>query len=193
VSGGFIGGVMHNVLESCETKMKKSVESLQREFATLRTGRASASLLDRIRIDYYGTETPLNQVSTISTPEARTIVIQPWDKSLLSVIEKAILKSDLDLPPNNDGKLIRLNFPPLNEERRKALVKTAKSIAEQSRVAIRNIRREAIDDLKKLEKSSEISEDEQRDGEARVQKLTDSYVEQINALSDEKEKEIMEI
>jgi ribosome recycling factor len=193
VSGGFIGGVMHNVLESCETKMKKSVESLQREFATLRTGRASASLLDRIRVDYYGAETPLNQVSTISTPEARTIVIQPWDKSLLGVIEKAILKSDLDLPPNNDGKLIRLNFPPLNEERRKALVKTAKSIAEQSRVAIRNIRREAIDDLKKLEKSSEISEDEQRDGEARVQKLTDSYVEQINALSDEKEKEIMEI
>ena len=184
---------MHNVLESCETKMQKSVESLEREFATLRTGRASASLLDRIRVDYYGSETPLNQVATISTPEARTIVIQPWDKSLLPLIEKAILKSDLDLPPNNDGKLIRLNFPPLNEERRKSLVKTTKNIAEQSRVAIRNIRREAIDELKKLEKASDISEDELKDGENRVQKLTDSHVEKINALSDEKEKEIMEI
>ncbi len=184
---------MQNVLETCESKMQKSLESLSREFDGLRTGRASTSLLDKIRVDYYGAETPINQVATISVPEARTIVIQPWDKSVLSAIERAILKSDLGLPPNNDGKLIRLNFPPLNEERRKQLVKGAKATAEQSRVAMRNVRREAIDELKRMEKSSEISEDERKDGESKVQKLTDSFIEKINSLSDEKEKEIMEI
>ncbi len=173
--------------------MHKSLESLSREFDGLRTGRASTSLLDKIRVDYYGAETPINQVATISVPEARTIVIQPWDKSVLAAIERAILKSDLGLPPNNDGKLIRLNFPPLNEDRRKQLVKGAKATAEQSRVAIRNIRREAIDELKRLEKASEISEDERKDGENKVQKLTDSFIEKINSVSDEKEKEIMEI
>jgi ribosome recycling factor len=173
--------------------MQKSLESLSREFDGLRTGRASTTLLDKIRVDYYGAETPINQVATISVPEARTIVIQPWDKSVLSAIERAILKSDLGLPPNNDGKLIRLNFPPLNEDRRKQLVKGAKATAEQSRVAMRNIRREAIDELKRLEKASEISEDELKDGENRVQKLTDSFIEKINSISDEKEKEIMEI
>jgi ribosome recycling factor len=184
---------MQQVLETCESKMQKSLESLEREFASLRTGRASTSLLDRIRVDYYGAETPLNQVATISIPEARMIVIQPWDKSVLPAIERAIQKSDLGLPPNNDGKLIRLNFPPLNEERRKQLVKSAKATAEQSRVAMRNIRREAMDDLKRMEKASEISEDELKDGETQIQKLTDSFIEQINSLSDEKEKEIMEI
>ena len=173
--------------------MQKSLESLSKEFSSLRTGRASASLLDKIRVDYYGSETPINQVATISVPEARMIVIQPWDKSVLSAIEKAILKSDLGLPPNNDGKLIRLNFPPLNEERRKQLVKSAKATAEQSRVAMRNIRREAIDELKKLQKNSEISEDELKDAENKIQKMTDSHISQINSLSDEKEKEIMEI
>ena len=143
---------MQSVLETCESKMQKSLESLSREFDGLRTGRASTTLLDKIRVDYYGAETPINQVATISVPEARTIVIQPWDKSVLSAIERAILKSDLGLPPNNDGKLIRLNFPPLNEERRKQLVKGAKATAEQSRVAMRNIRREAIDELKRMEK-----------------------------------------
>lgn len=184
---------MQQVLETCESKMQKSLESLSREFDGLRTGRASTNLLDKIRVDYYGAETPINQVATVSVPEARTIVIQPWDKSVLAAIERAILKSDLGLPPNNDGKLIRLNFPPLNEDRRKQLVRGAKATTEQSRVAIRNIRREAIDELKRLEKASEISEDELKDGENRVQKLTDSFIEKINSISDEKEKEIMEI
>jgi ribosome recycling factor len=173
--------------------MQKSLESLSKDFASLRTGRASASLLDKIRVDYYGAETPINQVATVSVPEARMIVIQPWDKSVLSAIEKAILKSDLGLPPNNDGKLIRLNFPPLNEERRKQLVKSAKANAEQSRVAMRNIRREAMDELKKMQKNGDISEDELKDAETRIQKMTDSYIAQVNSLSDEKEKEIMEI
>ncbi len=173
--------------------MQKSLESLSKDFASLRTGRASASLLDKIRVDYYGAETPINQVATVSVPEARMIVIQPWDKSVLSAIEKAILKSDLGLPPNNDGKLIRLNFPPLNEERRKQLVKGAKANAEQSRVAMRNIRREAMDELKKMQKNGDISEDELKDAETRIQKMTDSYITQVNSLSDEKEKEIMEI
>jgi ribosome recycling factor len=184
---------MQQVLDTCENKMLKSLESLSKDFSGLRTGRASASLLDKIRVDYYGSETPINQVATVSVPEARMIVIQPWDKSVLSAIEKAILKSDLGLPPNNDGKLIRLNFPPLNEERRKQLVKSAKATAEQSRVAMRNIRREAMDELKKLQKSGDISEDELKDAESKIQKMTDSYIAQINSLSDEKEKEIMEI
>jgi ribosome recycling factor len=173
--------------------MLKSLESLSKDFSGLRTGRASASLLDKIRVDYYGSETPINQVATVSVPEARMIVIQPWDKSVLSAIEKAILKSDLGLPPNNDGKLIRLNFPPLNEDRRKQLVKTAKATSEQSRVAMRNIRREAMDELKKMQKSGDISEDELKDAESKIQKMTDSYIAQVNSLSDEKEKEIMEI
>ena len=173
--------------------MKKSLESLEKDFASLRTGRASVSLLDKIRVEYYGNETPINQVATISVPEARMIVIQPWDKSILSAIEKAILKSDLGLPPNNDGKLIRLNFPPLNEERRKVLGKTAKATAEQTKIAIRNVRREAMDELKKMEKASDISEDQQKDAETEIQKLTDSFIAEVGTLSDEKEKEIMEI
>jgi ribosome recycling factor len=173
--------------------MQKSLESLEKDFSSLRTGRASVSLLDKIRVEYYGNETPINQVATISVPEARMIVIQPWDKSVLSSIEKAILKSDLGLPPNNDGKLIRLNFPPLNEERRRNLVKTAKSTAEQTKVAIRNVRREAMDELKKMQKSGDISEDQQKDAEVEIQKLTDSFSIEVGTLSDAKEKEIMEI
>ncbi|MGB4408379.1 MAG: ribosome recycling factor [Sphaerochaeta sp.] len=184
---------MLQVLETCESKMQKSLESLEKDFSSLRTGRASVSLLDKIRVEYYGNETPINQVATISVPEARMIVIQPWDKSVLSSIEKAILKSDLGLPPNNDGKLIRLNFPPLNEERRRNLVKTAKSTAEQTKVAIRNVRREAMDELKKMQKSGDISEDQQKDAEAEIQKLTDSFSIEVGTLSDAKEKEIMEI
>ena len=184
---------MQQVLDTCESKMLKSLESLSKDFSGLRSGRASASLLDKIRVDYYGSETPINQVATVSVPEARMIVIQPWDKSVLSAIEKAILKSDLGLPPNNDGKLIRLNFPPLNEDRRKQLVKTAKATSEQSRVAMRNIRREAMDELKKMQKNGDISEDELKDAESKIQKMTDSYIAQVNSLSDETEKEIMEI
>src|SRR5690554_3907784 len=136
---------MQAVLDTCESKMKKSVNALQQEFNVLRTGRASAALFERIKVEYYGQETPLSQVASISVPEARLVVIQPWDSTLLGPIEKAILKSELSLNPNNDGKLLRINFPPLTEERRKELARSAKNIAEQSRIAIRNIRREAID------------------------------------------------
>ncbi|HLW21578.1 MAG TPA: ribosome recycling factor [Sphaerochaetaceae bacterium] len=184
---------MHAVLETCESKMKKSVAALSNEFSALRTGRATAALFDKIKVDYYGQETPLSQVASISIPEARLVVIQPWDKSLLTPIERAILKSELSLNPNNDGKLLRINFPPLTEDRRKELAKSAKAIAEQSKVAIRNVRREAIDEIKKLQKSGDISEDEQKDLETKTQNLTDSYIAQITDLAAEKEKEILEI
>ncbi|AHC14726.1 ribosome recycling factor [Salinispira pacifica] len=184
---------MDSVLKSHEDRMKKSVKNLEEEFNNLRTGRASASLFDKIRVDYYGSPTPLNQVANISVPEARLVVIQPWDKSLIGEIEKAIQKSELSLNPASDGKVIRISIPPLTEDRRKELVKHAKQIAEQSRVAVRNIRRDANDDLKKQEKDSEISEDDLKRGEDEVQKLTDSYVKQIDELLDAKEKEIMEV
>ncbi len=184
---------MQSVLETCETKMKKSVAALAQEYSSLRTGRATAALFDKIKVDYYGQETPLSQVASVSIPEARLVVIQPWDKTLLAPIERAILKSELSLNPNNDGKLLRINFPPLTEDRRKELAKSSKNTAEQSRVAIRNIRREAIDEIKKLQKSGEISEDEQKDLETKTQKMTDSYIAQINDLATDKEKEILEI
>ncbi|MFA5570767.1 MAG: ribosome recycling factor [Sphaerochaetaceae bacterium] len=184
---------MHTILETCESKMKKSVAALESEYSALRTGRATAALFDKILVDYYGQETPLNQVASISIPEARLVVIQPWDKALLAPIEKAILKSELSLNPNNDGKLLRINFPPLTEDRRKELARNAKATAENSRVAIRNIRREAIDESKKLQKASDISEDEQKDLETKIQKLTDTYVAEINEIATEKEKEILEI
>jgi ribosome recycling factor len=184
---------MDDVKSKAQDKMVKSVASLTDDFNTIRTGRASASLFDKIRVDYYGRKTPLNQVATISVPEARLVVIQPWDKGLLLEIEKAIQTSDLSVNPNNDGKVIRINFPPLTEERRKEFVKLAKSLAEQARVAIRNIRREANDDLKKQLKSSELSEDQEKRLTVEVQKLTDEHIEQINGLLEDKEKEIMEI
>ena len=173
--------------------MKKSVAALAQEYSALRTGRATAALFDKIKVDYYGQETPLSQVASVSIPEARLVVIQPWDKTLLAPIERAILKSELSLNPNNDGKLLRINFPPLTEDRRKELAKSSKNTAEQSRVAIRNIRREAIDEIKKLQKSGDISEDEQKDLENKTQKMTDSYIAQINDLATDKEKEILEI
>lgn len=185
--------MLKETLENCEAKMKKSVAALESDYLALRTGRASAALFDKIKVDYYGAETPLNQVASLSVPEARLVVIQPWDKSLLSPIEKAIQKSELGLNPSNDGKVLRIQFPALTEQRRKDLAKQAKSTAEGSRVAIRNIRREGMDEIKKLQKNSEISENEQADGESKLQKLTDSYIEQINKLADAKEKEIMEI
>lgn len=184
---------MSDVLQNCETKMKKSVESLKSDYDGLRTGRASAAVLDKIRVDYYGEPTPINQVATVSVPEARSIVIQPWDKSVLSAIEKAILTSDLGLPPNNDGKLIRLSFPPLTEERRKQLAKNAKAYAENTRVAIRNVRREGMDELKKLSRDGDISEDQQKDLENKLQKMTDSYIARVGREAETKEREIMEI
>ncbi len=184
---------MQNVINNCETKMKKCIQSLENEFASLRTGRANASLFDKIKVEYYGAETPLSQVASISVPEARLVVIQPWDKTVLPAIEKAILKSELGLNPNNDGKLIRVNFPPLTQERRKELAKGAKATAENAKVAIRNVRRDAMDELKKLQKAGSISEDQQKDGENKIQKLTDSSIAEVGKLAEAKEKEIMEI
>ncbi len=185
--------MMKDILDTCESRMDKSVSALVTEYGALRTGRASAALFDKIKVDYYGAETPLSQVASVSVPEARLVVIQPWDKSLLGPIEKAILKSELSLNPNNDGKLLRINFPPLTEQRRKELAKSAKQTAEQYKVAVRNIRRDAIDELKKKQKASEISEDEQKDGETKIQKMTDTYIQNISDLASEKEKEILEI
>lgn len=184
---------MQTVLDNCQDRMKKCVSSLETEYQAMRTGRANASLFDRIKVDYYGSETPLNQVASISVPEARLVVIQPWDKSVLSAIEKAIQKSELGLNPNNDGKLIRVNFPALTEQRRKELAKSAKATAENARVAIRNVRRDALETLKKMQKASEISEDQQKDGETKIQKMTDNAISDVARVAEAKEKEIMEI
>lgn len=181
-----------SVSEATIARMDKTIAALKDEFKALRTGRASASIFDRVKVDYYGTPTPLNQVSTISVPEARSIVIQPFDKSLIGEIEKAIQKSELGLNPSNDGKVIRISIPPLTAERRKELVKQAKATAENSRVAIRNIRRDGNDDLKKQQKGGVITEDELKTGEADLQKSTDKYIQDINKILEEKEKEIME-
>jgi len=184
---------MQEVISSNEDRMKKSAASLKEGFAGLRTGRASAALFDRIRVDAYGEKSPINQVANISIPEARLIVIQPWDKNLITEIEKAIRSSELSLNPSNDGKVIRISIPPLTEERRKELVKVAKGQAEQARVAIRNIRRDGNEELKKLLKDSKITEDDETKGAAELQKLTDSHIDQVNKILEEKEKEIMEV
>ncbi|MDR2403440.1 MAG: ribosome recycling factor [Spirochaetaceae bacterium] len=184
---------MHSVIISSEDRMKKTVSSLKDGFASLRTGRASASLFDKIRVDYYGEKSPLSQVANISVPEARLIVIQPWDKGLIGEIEKAIRSSELSLNPGNDGKVIRITIPPLTEERRKELVKIAKGQAEQSRVAVRNIRRDGNEELKKIQKNGDLTEDEEARNVEELQKLTDSYISKINQVLEEKEKEIMEV
>ena len=183
---------MTEIVLAHEERMKKTVANLKEGFASLRTGRASASLFDKIRVDYYGEKSPLNQVANISIPEARLIVIQPWDKNLIGEIEKAIRSSELSLNPSNDGKVIRIAIPPLTGERRKELVKIAKNQAEQSRVSIRNIRRDGNDELKKLLKDASITEDDESKGAGELQKLTDSYIVKVNQVLEEKEKEIME-
>jgi ribosome recycling factor len=184
---------MSNAKAVCDEKMKKSILSLKDEFNSIRTGRASAALFDKIRVDYYGQKTPLNQVASISIPEARLVVIQPWDRSLIGEIEKAIQKSELSLNPSNDGKVVRIAIPPLTEERRKEFVKLAQKMAEQSRVAVRNIRREGNEDLKKSQKDGDINEDETKKGEEDIQKMTDQYIKEINKVLEDKEKEIMEV
>jgi ribosome recycling factor len=186
---------MQDVISSNEERMKKTVASLKDAFASFRTGRASAALFDRIRVDAYGEKSPINQVANISIPEARLVVIQPWDKNLITEIEKAIRSSELSLNPSNDGKVIRVSIPPLTEERRKELVKLAKNQAEQSRVAIRNIRRDGNEELKRLlkDKKAKITEDDESKGEEELQKLTDNYVGQVNKILEEKEKEIMDV
>ncbi len=180
-------------LDKFEEKMIKSVNVYEENLAEIRAGRANPAILNKITIDYYGTPTPINQVAGISVPEARLIVIQPWDASILKEIEKQILKSDIGINPSNDGKVIRIAFPELNEERRKEIVKDIRKMAEEAKVAIRSIRRDAIDEAKAMQKNSEISEDELKGAEDRIQKLTDKYVEEIDNILDKKEKEIMSI
>ena len=181
-------------LSELDSKMEKSVEATQRAFNTLRTGRANTALLDRVEVDYYGTSTPLKQIAGITVPDASTIVIQPYDASALSNIERAIsMDQSLGLNPNNDGKLIRLNIPPLTEERRKELAKVASKYAEEGKVALRNIRRDAVDSVRKQEKASDISEDESRDLQDDIQKSTDKFSAKIDSLLKEKEKEIMSV
>jgi ribosome recycling factor len=177
-------------LSDAESHMQKAVEATQRAFNTIRTGRANATLLDRVMVEYYGSPTSLKSLANINTPDASTITIQPYDKTSLNVIEKAIQLSDIGLTPNNDGQVIRLNVPPLTSERRKEFVKMASKFAEEGKVAIRNIRRDAVDSVRKQEKSSEISEDESKDLQDKVQKLTDKHIAKIDELLAEKEKDI---
>ena len=178
---------------SLEEKMKKSVSVYEENLAEVRAGRANPSILNKIKVDYYGVPTPINQVAGISVPEARLIVIQPWDLGILKEIEKEILKSDIGINPNNDGKVIRLNFPELNEERRKELVKEVKKMAEEAKIAVRAIRRDAIENYRKMQKDSEITEDELKTAEEDVQKITDKNVNEIDKILENKEKEIMTI
>jgi ribosome recycling factor len=177
-------------LDEAESTMQKTVESTQRAFNTIRTGRANASLLDKVMVEYYGTPTPMKSLANISTPDSTTITIQPYDRNTMNLIEKAISLSDVGLTPSNDGSVIRLNIPPLTSDRRKEFVKLAAKYAEEGRVAIRNIRRDALDSIRKQEKASEISEDEAKDQQDKLQKLTDKYTAKIGDLLAEKEKDI---
>ena len=181
------------MIEELEERMKKTISVLEEALSEIRAGRANPAILNKISVEYYGVDTPINQVAAISVPEARLILIQPWDPSILKEIEKAILASDIGLNPNNDGKCIRLNFPELTEERRKELVKDVKKITEDSKVSIRSIRRDGMDTAKEQLKNSEITEDEKTNLEDRIQKLTDKYVDEIDSIYDKKEKEIMNI
>ena len=184
---------MENLLASTKGRMEKCLDSLERDYKTIRAGRANPSVLDKITVDYYGCPTPLNQMAAISVPEPKMIMIQPWDASTLRSIEKAINTSDLGINPTNDGKVIRLIFPPLTEERRRELVKDVAKRAEDAKVAIRNVRRDAMDDLKKLKKNNEITEDDQKTGEKKLQDITDSYVKQTDEMEKKKEQEILSI
>jgi len=184
---------MQSILKENRERMEKALQALAKDFSKLRTGRASAVLVEDIKVDYYGTPTPLSQIASIAVPDSRTITIQPWDRNAFSDIDKAILKSDLGLNPVNDGKLIRISIPPLTEERRKELVKVAKKYTEEAKVAIRNVRRDANEALKKKKSDKVLSEDEMHKGQDEVQKLTDSYVAKADSAFAAKEKEIMEI
>lgn len=176
-----------------EERMKKTISVYEENLSEIRAGRANPAILNKVSVEYYGTATPINQVAGISVPEARLIVIQPWDISVLKEIERAILASDIGITPNNDGKVIRLNFPELNEERRRDLVKDIKKMGEEAKVAIRQVRRDGLDEFKKQQKDSLITEDDLKQAEDQIQKLTDKYVEEIDKLTDSKEKEIMTI
>ncbi|MGM9594124.1 MAG: ribosome recycling factor [Candidatus Onthomonas sp.] len=184
---------MNEITKAAESRMQKTVASVQSDFASVRAGRANAQVLDRISVEYYGTPTPLNQVASISSPDPRQLVIQPWDRSLLKPIEKAINTSDLGINPQNDGKIIRLTFPQLTEERRKDLTKQVRKYSEGGKVAVRNIRRDTMDKIKAMKKKSELTEDDVKELEKDIQKLTDDYCKKIDALTAEKEKELMSV
>lgn len=185
--------MVDDVLGDAERRMQKAVEALKQDITSIRTGRASSALIERITVDYYGTPTPINQVASISVPEARLLVIQPWDRKLLTDIEKAIQKSDLGINPNNDGQVIRLAIPPLNEERRREMVKTLHKKLDEHKVAIRNVRRDAQDKFREREKKKEISEDELKRSTERLQKLTDRYIDEMDKVGKSKELEILEV
>lgn len=185
--------MIDDVKKDAEDRMKKAIDALHRELATIRTGRASPALVDRVEVDYYGAMTPLNQLAGVSAPEARLLVIQPWDKGSIGAIERAIRTADLGVNPNNDGDLIRIAIPPLTEERRRDLVKVVRSKVEDSRVAIRNIRRDAISQIKELMQEKMISEDDERRGEQEIQDLTDKYVGQAETIGKEKEEDVLEV
>lgn len=185
--------MLDKIIHETEEKMKKAVEFTRQELAKLRSGKATVAILDDIRIDYYGQKLPVGQTASVSTPDAHLITVQPWDKSVLPEIEKAILAANIGLTPSNDGTVIRLPVPPLTEERRKELVKVAKKFAEDGRISIRNIRRDANEHLKKSEKDEHLAEDERKHGESEVQRLTDKYIKQLDEILAGKEKEIMEV
>lgn len=184
---------MKEVYNYTKEKMTKTLDVLKKEYAAIRAGRATASVLDKVTVDYYGTPTPVNQLATVSVAEARILTIQPWDKSILHAIEKAIQTSDIGINPQNDGSVIRLTFPQLTEDHRKSIVKNVSKMAEDSKVAIRSIRRDAMDKLKKMQKASEITEDDLKNGEDEIQKITDGFVKDIDKVAQAKEKEVMEI
>ncbi|MCP4752047.1 MAG: ribosome recycling factor [Proteobacteria bacterium] len=184
---------MEELFQEIERKMEKAIEVLKKDFQKVRTGRANPAILDNVMVDYYGTATPLNQVGNISVPDPQMIVISPWEKKMLSDIEKAVQRADLGLTPQNDGNIIRLPIPPLTEERRKEMVKQIKKLGENAKIPIRNVRREGNEKLKKMEKSKEISQDEQKQHMAKIQTLTDGHVETVDELIGAKEKELMEV
>lgn len=184
---------METVFQTARDKMGKSINALKSEYASIRANRATAAVLDKITVDYYGTQTPIQQLAAISVAEARILCIQPWDASTLHPIEKAIQTSDLGINPQNDGRIIRLVFPPLTEDKRREIVKDVKKLAEDSKIAIRSIRRDCIDKLKKMQKASEITEDDLKQGEKELQDITDKFIKDVDAVSAAKEKEVMEI
>jgi ribosome recycling factor len=185
--------VIEDVLKSAEDRMEKAVQVYKRDLLTVRAGRATPAMLDKITVEYYGTQMPVNQVASVTTPEPRQLVITPWDKGMLSEIEKAIQKSDLGVNPMNDGSVIRLNIPPLTEQRRQELVKVVRKMAEECRVAVRNIRRDANDELKKMEKKGDISEDQVRRGTDKIQAITDKFIAEVDKLTAGKEQELTEV
>lgn len=184
---------MKTVFETAKTKMGKTVNALVTEYGAIRAGRANPQILDKVAVDYYGTPTPINQLASVSATEARVLTIQPWDKSVLKGIEKAIQTSDIGINPQNDGSVIRLTFPPLTEDRRKEIVKDIQKMAENSKVAARSVRRDCLEKLKAMKKASEITEDDLKDGEKEIQKITDNIIKEIDEISAVKQKEIMEI